>query len=153
MLLLRQFPAASMPMSMSSVSFPSLATSLPSNSSVLLSLLASLVLLSFIRAAFLCLRTTVGKQTQPQSQVQVQGKSTEKEQETRQQRSSWAWGLLTWDSLPAVTLTLPVSLTIVDNNTNGRGVGMQEKREERPNQGWQPPRSRRGGPAFESPRS
>ncbi|KAF8064981.1 hypothetical protein FPV67DRAFT_1500964 [Lyophyllum atratum] len=149
MMLLRQLPTSSMSMSMSSMSFPSLTEALPSNSSVFLSFLASLVLLSFVRAAFLCLRTNVGSKAQQQVHVQVEGKSVERPQESRPRRSSWAWGLLTWDSLPAVSL--PVSLTMAQNDSNGRGVGMQQKRSQVPIQPWQPARSRRGGPAFETP--
>ncbi|RDB17391.1 hypothetical protein Hypma_001680 [Hypsizygus marmoreus] len=144
MMLLRQFPASSM--SMTGIAFPSLPDSLPSNSSVLLSLLASIVLLSFIRATFLCLRTNVSKQPQ-QSQVTVPEKTVQRSEEPRQRRSSWAWGLLTWDSLP----TLPVSLAMSETESNGRGVGLQSKRVEGPTQNWQQPRVRRSGPAFESP--
>ncbi|KAG6827716.1 hypothetical protein H0H92_010689 [Tricholoma furcatifolium] len=139
MMLLRQLPAGPV-----SISFPSLADSLPSNSSILLSLLASLVVLSFIRAACLYLRSNTGTQKQQQAQVQVQEKAADHVEESRK-RSSWAWGLLRWDRLPS----LPVSLTIPRNETNGVGVGMQEKRPLP--QPWQPVRGRRGGPAFETP--
>lgn len=146
MMLIRQLPAGSMTMSLSSISLPSFPGSLPSKSSFLLSLLASVVLLSFIRAAVLCLRTNVAKQPQQLVQALPEKKESTGSEKTRQRRSSWAWGLISWESLP---LTLPVSLTMAENNTNGRGVGLQEKRRDQ-SQSWQP-RVRRGGPAFESP--
>lgn len=151
MSLLRQLPTGSITMSISSMSSSWSSYILPSNSSLLLSLLASLVVLSFIRAAFLCLRTNVGKQSQQRIQVQVEEKAAQQLEQPRQQRSSWAWGLLTWDSLP--TVSLPVSLKMVETDSNGRGVGLQKRRTEAPVQQWQQTRSRRGGPAFETPRS
>ncbi|GLB39683.1 hypothetical protein LshimejAT787_0701930 [Lyophyllum shimeji] len=149
MMLLRQIPTSSMSVSVSSISFAPLGNAIPSYSSILLSLLASLVLLSFVRAAFLCLRSSVGNKAQQQVQVQVEGKSGERQEESRQRRTSWAWGLLTLERLP--TFSLPVSLTMGQSDSNGRGVGMQQKRAEAPSQPWQPPRSRRGGPTFETP--
>ncbi|KAF5384220.1 hypothetical protein D9615_003457 [Tricholomella constricta] len=149
MMLLRQLPTGSMSMSMPSMSFSWSSLILPSNSSILLSLLASLVVLSFVRAALLCLRTNVAKQSQQQIEVQGEGKEAEPPRQQRQQRLSWAWGLFTWDSLP--TVSLPVSLTMVESDSNGRGVGMQRKPVESMTQRWQPTRSKRGGPAFETP--
>ncbi|KAF9460381.1 hypothetical protein BDZ94DRAFT_1238466 [Collybia nuda] len=146
MMLIRQLPAGSMTMSMPSFSFPSFPGSLPSKSSLLLSLLASVVLLSFIRAAVLCLRTNVSKQPQQLIQTSQEKQESTGQEETRQRRSSWAWGFISWENLP---LALPVSLTTVENTTNGRGVGLQDKRREQI-QSWQPT-VRRGGPAFESP--
>ncbi|KAG5730439.1 hypothetical protein E4T56_gene15768, partial [Termitomyces sp. T112] len=142
MMLLRQLPSSSM--SISSMSLPSLAHSLPSNSSVLLSLLASFVLLSFVRVAFLCFSKYIGTQPQKQAQIQVEGKAADSSEGSRQHRSPWPWRRFTWGSLPS----LPVSLAVPGNETHGKGVGMQEKRSPQP---WQTVRGRRGGPTFETP--
>jgi hypothetical protein len=148
MLLLRQFPASST--SLTPFSFP-LSITPPSNSSILLSLLASIVLLSFIRAAFLCFRKNIGKQRHQQSQAPVDDKTIRVLAGTPQRLSSWASGLPTWDALPS--LTLPVSFTVAETSTIGKGVGMRKKPAELPAQDWvQPVRVRRGSPAFESPR-
>ncbi|KAF8225738.1 hypothetical protein L208DRAFT_1408115 [Tricholoma matsutake] len=150
MLLLRQLPASSIPLSLSSFSSPFSITA-PSNSSIFLSLLASIVLLSFIRAAFLYFRKCIGKQPHQQSQVPVDEKTIRVEgAPQRQQRSSWASTLPTWDALP--NLTLPVSFTVTETRMIGKGVGLRKKTSEPPAQEWQPPtRIRRSGPAFESP--
>jgi hypothetical protein len=112
-------------------------------------LLASIVLLSFIRAAFLCFRKNIGKERH-QSQAPVEEKTIRSIEGTPQRRSSWASALPTWDALPS--LTLPVSFTVAETSTIGKGVGMRKKPAEPPAQNWhQPPRIRRGGPAFESP--
>jgi hypothetical protein len=139
-------------MSLTSFSFPAISISFPSNSSIFLATLASLVLLSFIRAAFLCLRKNSGKQRGPQSQVPVDEKTMGAAGATPGPRSPWAAALPTWDALPS--LTLPVSFTVAETSTIGKGVGMQKKPAESHAQDWRPLiKSRRGGPAFESPRT
>ena len=153
MLLLHQLPAGSISIPVSPVSFPSLST-LPVPNSILLSLLASLVLLSFVRAVFLCLRKNVGKQGHPQSRTHVDEKTGEAVGAPSQRPSLWAWAPLTWANLPSVSLALPVSLTVAGNSTMGKGVGLQQQRKpvEAPTQTWQQQaRGRRGGLTFESP--
>jgi len=140
-------------MSISVPSFGFLPQRLPSYTSILLSLLASLVFLFFIRAAFLCLRHSLQKKMVQYPQAQVEEKTTGEMEAPRQRRSSWTWGLLSWESISSVSLGLPVTLTAVDKETIGRGVGMKQRQEERPVQRWQHQRVRRGGPAFETPRS
>ncbi|KAG6872563.1 hypothetical protein C0995_008836 [Termitomyces sp. Mi166 len=126
------------------MSLPSLAHSLPSNSSILLSLLASIVLLSTVRVVFLHLGNYIGSRPQKQVQAQAEGNAADSPEGSRQHRSSWPWRQLSWDSLPS----LPVSLAVPGNESHGKGVGMQEKR---PPQPWQTVRGRRGGPMFETP--
>jgi len=152
MLLLRQLPAGSVSMSLTSFSFPTLSVKLPSNSSILLSLLASLVLLSFIRAALLCFRKNTGKPHHQQPQPPVDEKTSRAMGGTPQRQSSWGLGLPTWDALPS--LTLPLSFTLAETSTIGKGVGMQKKPVQLPAPDWYPPmRGRRSGPAFEPPRT
>jgi hypothetical protein len=139
-------------MSLTTFSFPAISISLPSNSSVFLALLASIVLLSFIQAAFLCLRKNYGKQRHSQSQAPIDEKPIGTVGGTPQRRLSWAAALPTWDALPS--LTLPVSFTVAETSTIGKGVGMQKKLVEPPAQDWhQRSKSRKSGPAFETPRT
>lgn len=142
LMLLLRFPQR-MHMSMASVDLPTF-----SKSSILLSLLASLVVLSAIRAAFLYLRphALVEKQ-QAQKLVLVKEKG-QNENTSRPRTSSWCWGLLTWESLP----TLPVSLKMPDD-MKGRGVlssgGSVEQKQHQLQPAWN---QNRRGPAFERPR-
>jgi len=149
MMLLHKLPTSSISFSMSTVFFPTLPDSLPSNTSILLSLLATLVILSFVRAALLCFRPNTGKQVQQPTQTQAEAKAAEQSESTIQRRSSRAWGLLIWDNLR--TISLPISLTMAEKETAGKGIGLQGKRPAAPSQPWQPVRSKRGGPAFETP--
>jgi hypothetical protein len=157
MLLLRQLPTNSMS-TISSIRFPSFdAVTFPSYTSILLSLLASLVLVSFIRAAALCLRGNISKRPQQQQSTttQTEVKSAPSPQIAERRRSTWSWSLPKWDSLSAVKFSLPVSLDALEKESFGKGVGLQrQRREEKRKDIWQPPRLRRNaaGPAFQTPR-
>ncbi|KIJ99711.1 hypothetical protein K443DRAFT_132947 [Laccaria amethystina LaAM-08-1] len=103
-----------LPSSMVSISQVDLTLStLPSASSILLSLLASLVLLAFIRAAFLFMRS------QP-SPLKPGPRPQEDQKLPSRPQSSFGWGLIRWDSLPA----LPLSLAAASASIKGSGVGM-----------------------------
>ncbi|KAF9011733.1 hypothetical protein BDQ17DRAFT_785130 [Cyathus striatus] len=75
----------------------------------------------------------------------------------QQKRSSWGWGLITWDRLPSLPLSL--SAKPVTTEMRGRGVGLrsgpssmptQQLQQQQPMQQVQSWQSRRG-PAFERP--
>ena len=134
--------------------------------SVLLTFLASLVILSSIRAALLFMRpppqqkgsvsfvhsvvmgsdkvvaSMISPEPSPTSSA-VKGKQPEKSATTGttttdKKTTSWCWGLLKWDSLPA----LPTS---VRSRINGPPISETERI-------WQlEQRSRRPGPAFDHP--
>ncbi|TFK31552.1 hypothetical protein BDQ12DRAFT_729459 [Crucibulum laeve] len=134
-----------------------LSLSVPS-SSILLSLLASVVLLAAIRAAVIYLRPQGPAHEQHSEKLilaQEQGHHPLKGSEggntgSERPTSSWGWGFLTWESLPA----LPVSLTMSEHGAKGRGVGLgagsmlakQQQQTQNMQQQWQ-----RRGPAFERP--
>lgn len=149
MLLLRQLPAAPMSMPVPPISFDS--DRLPSCTSVFLSLLATLVLVSFVRAALLCLRGNVDSKLLQQSQVQVVEKAVERSDDAKQRPGSWKWSLSSWKAVSVPSLSLPLSLAPIDKDSVRRGVGMQGKSETRRHEHWPAPRVRKGGPTFETP--
>ncbi|KAJ3575668.1 hypothetical protein NP233_g949 [Leucocoprinus birnbaumii] len=128
---------------MSTVSFP-----ISSHSSILLSLLASVFLLAFIRAALLFLRARTSSSSEKQALVHAQQQKNVEQQSpapSPSSSSSWRLGFFTWESLP----TLPVSLKLNENDMKGRGVGFVPPSQRPAAQPWQP--GRRSGPAFEHP--
>lgn len=113
-------------------------STLPSASSTLLSLLASLVLLAFIRAAFLFMRS------QPSPLKPGPGPQEDQKLRSRPQ-SSFGWGLITWDSLPAPPLSLAAASALIIGNGVGMGVGVATGKSS-----WQH-QNRVPGPTFEHP--
>ena len=113
-------------------------STLPSASSTLLSLLASLVLLAFIRAAFLFMRS------QP-SPLKSGPRPQEDQKLPSRPQSSFGWGLITWDSLPAPPLSLAAASALIKGNGVGMGAGVATGKSS-----WQQ-QNRGPGPPFEHP--
>ncbi|KAJ2919742.1 hypothetical protein MD484_g631, partial [Candolleomyces efflorescens] len=153
-------------------------SALPASSTILLSMVAVFVLLSFVRALVIGLREHLdfvkGRKAQqdtktfsspaassssPSSSEKFNNAAPRAQMEQRP-TSSWLWGLIKWDTLPAFPLAPSLHHTHVSAGIGrGVGVGMSEK------QGWllqpQPQQAalqrpvlttrRPGGPAFERP--
>lgn len=127
---------------MSDVSFP-----LSSHSSILLSLLISVFLLAFIRAALLFLWSWTSSSSEKQALVHVQHQ-TNVEQQSASPPSLLPrrLNLFSWRNLPA----LPVSFKLNESDMKGQGVDFVPPQQPIV-QPWQP--GRRKGPAFEHPRT
>lgn len=152
-------------------------SALPSSSTILLSMVAVFVLLSFVRIFFIGLREHLafvkGRKAQqdpktfsssttpapsPSSSEKSSGTAHHAQMEQRP-TSSWLWGLIKWDTLPA----FPLAPSLQHQHSGagigrGVGVGMNEKQgwfQPQPQQALQRPvltTRRPGGPAFERPR-
>ncbi|KAJ2932427.1 hypothetical protein H1R20_g4641, partial [Candolleomyces eurysporus] len=150
-------------------------SALPSSSTILLSMVAVFVLLSFVRAFFIGFRehlafvkgrkaqqvpkfnSSTSASSSPSSSEK--SNSTPRVQMEQRPTSSWLWGLIKWDTLPAFPLAPSLQHAHVSAGIGrGVGVGMSEK------QGWLQPQAqqaalqgpvlttrRPGGPAFERP--
>ncbi|KAF8159320.1 hypothetical protein B0H34DRAFT_842015 [Crassisporium funariophilum] len=144
-----------------------------SKPSLFLTILASLVILSSIRAALLFMRPLSSQQKGTVSLVQsgveksdaaipstsasTSASTGEKGKQTviisakttmevsQKKTTSWCWGLLKWDSLPA----LPTMGGRMNGRSHNRSGAMCMSETER---GWQPQQQgRRSGPAFDHP--
>ncbi|KAL9709230.1 hypothetical protein Ac2012v2_007584 [Leucoagaricus gongylophorus] len=125
---------------MSDVSFP-----LSSHSSILLSLLISVFLLAFIRAALLFLWSWTSSSSEKQALVHVQHqKNVEQQSASPPSSLPRRLNLFSWRNLPA----LPVSFKLNESDMKGQGVDFVPPQQPIV-QPWQP--GRRKGPAFEHP--